>query len=155
MTLEDQSEHSVFLNTYGALSHQNFSKYNLFYEIVEREGNKRVVINAINEIWRDGFIKWKHVRGLHVHHKYYQDNLLSWEYPLSALTTLCWICHKELHEKQKILWLDENGNEKGKLTRCFRCHGSGYFPQYDHVEGGICFRCNGTRYEEWIVKPNS
>jgi len=155
ITLEDLTEHNILLNTHGTLSQENYSNYKLYYEIVDKDGKMRIVINAINEVWRDGFIKWKHVRGLHVHHKYYQEKLLPWEYPLNALTTLCWICHKELHENQKIIRLDENGNEKGMLTRCFRCHGTGYFPQYDHVEGGICFRCNGARYEELIVKPSS
>jgi|GEM_PF-3079553 len=27
---------------------------------------------------------------------------------------------------------------------CGRCGGSGYLPQYRHVEGGVCFRCRGS-----------
>jgi hypothetical protein len=27
---------------------------------------------------------------------------------------------------------------------CSRCGGSGYLPQYSHVEGGVCFRCGGA-----------
>lgn len=27
--------------------------------------------------------------------------------------------------------------------KCSRCNGSGYLPQYEHVENGICFRCWG------------
>lgn len=30
---------------------------------------------------------------------------------------------------------------------CRRCAGMGGFEQYRHVEGGVCFRCNGTRRE--------
>lgn len=31
---------------------------------------------------------------LHVHHKYYEHGKLPWDYPLSALITLCEICHE-------------------------------------------------------------
>lgn len=27
---------------------------------------------------------------------------------------------------------------------CSRCSGSGYLPEFSHVEGGVCFRCRGT-----------
>lgn len=33
---------------------------------------------------------------------------------------------------------------------CFRCSGSGYLPEYSHVEGGVCFRCRGTGKEPSI-----
>ncbi|PSR54882.1 hypothetical protein AHMF7605_15920 [Adhaeribacter arboris] len=89
-----------------------------------------------------------HIKGLHVHHKYYQDELLPWEYPNDALTTLCWHCHKELHENGKLRWLDKNGLEKGVLTNCSRCHGAGVFPEYKHVNSGICFQCHGAKYKE-------
>ncbi len=26
---------------------------------------------------------------------------------------------------------------------CPRCKGEGYFPQWDHIAHGVCFRCNG------------
>lgn len=39
---------------------------------------------------------------LHVHHTYYKHGLLAWEYPDEALTTLCSVCHEELHKKEKI-----------------------------------------------------
>jgi len=35
------------------------------------------------------------VKTLHVHHKYYRRGLEPWEYPSSALITLCLDCHKE------------------------------------------------------------
>lgn len=37
------------------------------------------------------------------------------------------------------------------FTPCKRCAGYGYFPEYKHVENGICFRCGGNRYEELIT----
>jgi DnaJ-class molecular chaperone len=33
-------------------------------------------------------------------------------------------------------------NKKNEV--CPRCNGSGYLPQYGHVENGICFRCRGN-----------
>lgn len=32
---------------------------------------------------------------LHVHHKYYEPNLMAWEYPNEALITLCLWCHEK------------------------------------------------------------
>lgn len=31
-----------------------------------------------------------------------------------------------------------------RLGDCIKCGGEGYIPEYDHVQGGICFRCKGT-----------
>lgn len=36
---------------------------------------------------------------LHVHHRYYLEGRLAWEYPISALITYCESCHKEEHER--------------------------------------------------------
>ncbi|AEE52466.1 hypothetical protein [Haliscomenobacter hydrossis] len=94
--------------------------------------------------------KWELVLGLHVHHKYYQNGLLAWQYPKEALITLCWECHEKLHSDTIIAILDSNGNEIGKLTPCRRCSGAGMFPEHVHVESGICFRCHGAKYEEMI-----
>jgi hypothetical protein len=27
---------------------------------------------------------------------------------------------------------------------CMRCGGTGYLPEYNHVEGGVCFSCGGS-----------
>jgi 5-methylcytosine-specific restriction endonuclease McrA len=93
---------------------------------------------------------WKVVSALHVHHTYYQVNLPPWKYPSDSLQTLCWICHENLHKTQIVSYLDENGIEIGSLTPCLRCHGAGWFPEYKHIEEGVCFRCNGAKYEELI-----
>lgn len=47
-------------------------------------------------------IKWYYARNLEVHHTYYIDEKLPWEYPDSALITLCSSCHKELHENSEV-----------------------------------------------------
>lgn len=93
---------------------------------------------------------WVFVKDLHVHHKYYQKGLFPWEYPDEALITMCWQCHMELHSTQSVKAYDENGIEEGFLTPCNRCGGAGHFPQYSHVKNGICFRCGGSCYEEFI-----
>jgi phage terminase large subunit GpA-like protein len=37
---------------------------------------------------------------LHVHHKYYVDNCEPWEYPNTALVTLCEHCHKVVEDQK-------------------------------------------------------
>ena len=34
---------------------------------------------------------------------------------------------------------------------CPRCGGTGYMPQYNHVEGGVCFRCRGTGFSKTVI----
>ncbi len=91
-------------------------------------------------------LKWRFVSNLHIHHNYYQVNTMAWEYPNSALQTLCWLCHENLHKNTEIDVLDENGDIIGRRKVCPRCYGAGWFPEYSHVEQGVCFKCNGERY---------
>jgi hypothetical protein len=95
-------------------------------------------------------LSWVYVQGLHVHHTYYQMGRLPWEYPDSALQTMCWVCHENLHRQITVPLLNEAGTEIGKLTPCSRCCGAGYFPEYKHVQEGVCFSCNGAKYIEFI-----
>jgi hypothetical protein len=45
---------------------------------------------------------------LHVHHKYYENGKDPWEYPNTALVTLCQHCHKEVEdEKDEIQEFEE------------------------------------------------
>ena len=104
--------------------------------------------NKVDELRKD--FKWLYVAGLHVHHTYYQKGRMPWEYPENSLQTYCWQCHEDLHKNEKIPYLDEHGHEIGKLTPCRRCFGAGEFPEYKHVEAGICFHCRGAKYEELI-----
>lgn len=87
----------------------------------------------------------------HVHHTYYQKGKLPWEYPNEALLTLCWECHENLHQNQKIPYLDEQGVIVSNLNPCKRCFGAGVFPEYGHVQNGVCFRCNGMKYEDFLT----
>jgi hypothetical protein len=95
-------------------------------------------------------MEWIINKTLHVHHSYYQAGLMAWEYPDESLTTLCWKCHEELHKNQTVPYLDAFGNRISHLTTCSRCHGAGEFPEYSHVQHGICFRCHGAKFEELI-----
>lgn len=129
---------------------------------------KHIKFNKIfSELWRKGKFAettrqmiyrpinkddiWTFIKGLHIHHTYYQEGLLPWEYPNKSLITLCWTCHEKRHQNGSTLVYDANGIEKGKITYCYRCYGAGVFPEYLHVEAGVCFRCHGARYEEYIT----
>jgi 5-methylcytosine-specific restriction endonuclease McrA len=110
--------------------------------------NEQATQELENKNWE--FFDWMFVRGLHVHHKFYIRGKNPWEYENSALSTLCWHCHEKLHKGGKTAELDEDGNFLRELTYCTRCHGAGWFPEFHHVESGICFKCRGARYEELI-----
>jgi len=91
---------------------------------------------------------------LHVHHKFYIDGKLPWEYEDDALVSLCNWCHWDIHQREIVPVYSINNEGKLvplKLTPCSRCNGAGWFPEYTHVNSGICFRCNGARYEERII----
>lgn len=42
-------------------------------------------------------------RTLHVHHRWYERGRMPWDYPNSALWTLCDRCHKSIGEYQEFL----------------------------------------------------
>jgi hypothetical protein len=92
---------------------------------------------------------------LHVHHNYYIIENLPWEYDNSVFITLCGMCHNDLHKNSTVpIYTKRDGFlERLNYTPCCRCNGTGYFQEYRHIENGICFRCQGARYEELIKKP--
>jgi len=113
---------------------KTFSKF----EQIEHGDNPKVKMNS-------------KVIELHVHHHYYVKDRLPWEYPDLSLITLCNECHWELHKEHRIpFYKDELFNELQKLTVCPRCNGAGIFPEYHHVQNGVCFECNGAMYLELI-----
>ena len=89
---------------------------------------------------------------LQVHHKQYFLGKKAWEYDDEYLVTLCGDCHTKVHENIPIHYYEyKNGRYQAlNYTPCQRCNGTGYFPEYDYVENGICFRCRGARFEELI-----
>ena len=91
---------------------------------------------------------------LNVHHKHYIIQHKAWEYNDEDLVTLCNTCHTKIHQTIGVkVYSDENGYMRQiHLTPCSRCAGTGYFPEYKHVENGVCFKCRGARFEELITK---
>ena len=94
---------------------------------------------------------------LNVHHRYYLFTKKAWEYDDNALITLCRHCHILVHKSvPPLIYLERNGKlESIKFTPCHRCHGAGFIPEFKHVNNGICFRCNGSRYDELINGANN
>lgn len=92
-------------------------------------------------------------RPLHVHHKHYIIGCDPWEYKDSELVTLCEECHDQVHSTEIVpIFRLVNGELiQTALTPCRRCGGRGHFKEYRHVQHGICFRCHGQRYEEYIT----
>jgi DNA-directed RNA polymerase subunit RPC12/RpoP len=90
---------------------------------------------------------------LHIHHTYYINERLPWQYDETCFETLCWSCHKKFHQEQSVIvYVEIDGQlvKKHELVACYRCGSTGYFPQYSHVEHGVCFRCRGARFENFI-----
>lgn len=87
-----------------------------------------------------------------VHHKYYIFDAYPWEYNDDALVTLCYNCHYLIHKTiNPLVYVKSSSYLKlMNFTPCARCGGRGVMPEYNHIEGGICFRCNGLRFEELI-----
>ena len=82
------------------------------------------------------------IKGLNIHHTHYVLGKLPWDYSNEYLITLCKDCHQERH-KYAIPCYSSVGEQLGYLKACDRCGGSGYLPQYKHVQNGICFKCGG------------
>lgn len=83
------------------------------------------------------------LKGLNIHHTHYTRGCKPWEYENDSLVTLCEDCHKKRHETSRIPLYDQDKRLISNLIPCSRCGGSGYLPQYSHVEHGICFKCYG------------
>lgn len=181
-TIWGLKNNEVGLSLIGDISFNPTENYVCFYEksnnyfniiALKRINHSIIEINSVIEIIRQG-IKgkvtektykevykpinandiWVVIFGLHIHHKYYQHGLLAWEYPNEALQTLCWKCHENLHANSAITILNKDGIEIGQFSVCKRCYGAGIFPEYSHIQAGICFRCNGAKYEELIYSSN-
>lgn len=63
---------------------------------------------------RDGY-KCQHCgvnKSLNCHHTYYVSGKKPWEYPLSALLTLCKECHTRLHSETKVQTRPPKSNQK-------------------------------------------
>lgn len=84
---------------------------------------------------------------LNVHHTFYKyNNSVPWDYNTDDLITLCEKCHLHLHNTENIPIINEYYTDiSASLQTCDRCSGKGIISEYKHVEGGICFKCRGTK----------
>jgi len=82
----------------------------------------------------------------HVHHKCYRKNKQIWEQNNNEYMTLCNVCHKIIHNNEKIPYYDEGDKIISYLNNCSRCGGTGYLECYKHVQNGRCFKCDGAGY---------
>ncbi len=92
---------------------------------------------------------------LQVHHLFYIVDKLPWEYQDNFLVTLCNWCHWEFHEKNTVeIYIEENDELINcyDIPTCKRCNGAGWFPQYKHVNSGVCFECGGAKFEKPIFR---
>jgi 5-methylcytosine-specific restriction endonuclease McrA len=81
---------------------------------------------------------------LEVHHHFYIQGKLPWQYKLQDLTSLCRKCHEKVHRGTKLIfYTDDSKTNPQTVDNCNRCSGTGYIPEYNHVENGICFECGG------------
>lgn len=138
-----QGIREMFLEEYNRISELEIINYN------RKKQGLPILSHSLTQNF-DIEYKWISVSGLQVHHKYYQLGKNPWEYPDSALETFCHKCHSDLHKYQKVPVLDLIGNIITHYTPCSRCAGTGWIPQYKHVQGGICFDCRGAKYIELI-----
>jgi ferredoxin-like protein FixX len=123
----------------------NYYTYNKKYQFLENE------IDGV-KIKADKVVKSDHKIQLHVHHKYYIKNTLPWNYDDDALVTMCNFCHWKLHKTETIKIYSKRDHQLIELnyTPCIRCNGAGLFPEYSHIQKGVCFRCHGNLFEECI-----
>ena len=86
---------------------------------------------------------------MHLHHKYYINNRLPWQYRKEVLQTLCAECHTEVHKNQVIMkYQTEILENPEPTTNCKKCLGTGYIDEYHYYQSGICFMCDGKGYSE-------
>jgi hypothetical protein len=85
---------------------------------------------------------------LEVHHKCYILNRLPWQYEDTDLCTVCNWCHLHFHQQTTVPIYSADGTKVLTSEPCLRCSGAGWFPEYKHVYKGICFRCDGARFEQ-------
>lgn len=89
---------------------------------------------------------------LEVHHKRYIYNRLPWEYKNDDLITLCNHCHTDFHQNNKVPVYSEDELIELEYEICDRCNGYGYLPEYRHVQNGVCFKCQGEKYVQPLIR---
>jgi hypothetical protein len=113
----------------------------------EVNGNGSVgPVYVYRDIFGDAQYTGDHIR-LNVHHKYYVKDQLPWEYPESALISVCAICHQKIHENEAIpVYASVLLKDLEDVDYCTICEGSGYRDKYHYYLNGICFHCDGQGF---------
>ena len=89
---------------------------------------------------------------MQVHHLYYIQDKLPWEYDESALISVCRDCHVKIHAEEEIrMYTDASLSAFMEITPCSVCEGTGYRPEYDYYMNGVCFWCNGRGSNEELI----
>lgn len=54
----------------------------------------------------------------------------------------------------RLIRVDRNGTKYYEDDTCPKCGGTGHLPEYEYVEGGVCFLCEGTgkHVHRWTVR---
>lgn len=125
-----------------------------FYSLVlEKYGQMkfRTLLNQSTPIIKSTYINfndsnWYYLYHLNVHHTYYQQEMLPWEYEPDSLITYCRYCHLEVHKEESIPFLNKAGIKLNDLIPCVVCSGTGYRHEFVYYEHGICFPCNGSGF---------
>lgn len=86
----------------------------------------------------------------HVHHTFYVNGCMPWEYRDEDLQFLCHFCHAEIHTTTKIFTYDNYINRVDgiPIVSCDKCFGTGYLSEFEYHKDGICFQCNGRGHEK-------
>lgn len=80
---------------------------------------------------------------LNIHHTYYIVGKMAWEYDDEALVALCYKCHQEVHESNKIPVFNSKNELIDHAKLCSKCSGSGVLHEYKYWQNGVCFGCSG------------
>lgn len=140
-----------FCNKMATIDHFDSNSGKPFYFWVRGEKIESIKneLGVIEEILVPDVEFSKKQYDLHVHHKHYVLNKLPWEYEDNDLMTLCNWCHWEFHENNvvPVYRSIHEKLEQLEVIFCSRCKGAGWFPQYGHVENGVCFQCRGEKFE--------
>lgn len=128
-----------FINEANFISeNENIDLQNLSFALqTEEDDNKQLICFTENISEEDKF------PDLNIHHKHYVIGKKAWEYENETLITLCERCHKKEHEANIIPVYSNEMNVLFNAEICEKCEGSGYLPEFDYYENGICFKCFG------------
>lgn len=119
---------------------------NDWYDSVRPEYRHKFDRDTLPDVLKNIIIKPEQLI-LQVHHSYYILDKLPWDYPDESLITLCIECHQAVHDESDIpIYADETMTDKLIYSKCGKCNGSGYRPEYHYHKNGVCFGCGGKRY---------